>query len=289
MKRLLVLSIVISFTAMAWVAGQEGGWLSYSVPASAKAKLAHTARYEVLQKGNERQIRVIGGHGEEQAELTLVTGEDGAQAIALKTLDGTMLDIKVGPEIRWVEIADRTTGSSGRAAFDYNAKKFKKDETFLALETSRASEVKLALEAAATVVAYNRQLLQKQMARQGYQSFQVLQASTPSKKRPDAVTTMMGPFCNGPRCRGNSYGLSLSACCDAAAQDAHNCCGMNQYCIGCCRIGECDAYCAVGDYFCAICGVTGTMCSSMPQTCLEDWHCPWGYVCVSPGVCMQGW
>ena len=66
--------------------------------------------------------------------------------------------------------------------------------------------------------------------------------------------------CVGPDVRGNSYAtMSRSAICAAARDDANTKCS-NNLCLGCCQLGECDAYCILDDYVCVVAGVTGRSC-----------------------------
>src|SRR5436853_5647662 len=63
--------------------------------------------------------------------------------------------------------------------------------------------------------------------------------------------------CVGSDVLGNAYAmLSRSEICAAARNDANIQC-WNRYCIGCCFLGECDAFCVLEpDYFCVVAGVS---------------------------------
>jgi len=85
----------------------------------------------------------------------------------------------------------------------------------------------------------------------------------------DKVFNNCPPECLGPTVRGQTLvAWARSTCCAKATQDANNQC-TNQYCWGCCQTYSCDAYCAVGDYLCFPCGVTGRMCSGIDHACEE--------------------
>jgi hypothetical protein len=71
--------------------------------------------------------------------------------------------------------------------------------------------------------------------------------------------------CNGAAVRGTAYavagdGIVRSDLCTKATNDANVQC-WNQWCIGCCKLEPCDAFCFLGDYFCTQAGVSGTSCS----------------------------
>lgn len=67
--------------------------------------------------------------------------------------------------------------------------------------------------------------------------------------------------CVGPTVRGTAVGdVTRSAICAAARADANLQC-WNTYCIGCCQMDSCDAFCLLGDdYLCLMAGVTGRSC-----------------------------
>mgnify|MGYP001791272838 CR=1 FL=1 len=76
------------------------------------------------------------------------------------------------------------------------------------------------------------------------------------------------PFtdCAGREVRGwafflsDSSTISRSAACASAKSDANDKCSSS-YCMGCCRFGDCDAFCILDDYVCVQAGVTGTSCT----------------------------
>lgn len=74
-----------------------------------------------------------------------------------------------------------------------------------------------------------------------------------------------GYSCNGDWVRGSAtavqgQGIVRSDLCAQAEKDANYQC-MNRYCTGCCEFRPCDAMCMVGDYFCAVAGISGHACS----------------------------
>ncbi len=64
--------------------------------------------------------------------------------------------------------------------------------------------------------------------------------------------------CTGPWSRGDAVHTTRSGCCYAATNDVNVRC-WNQWCIGCCQLGDCDAACLIEDYFC-VCGRSGREC-----------------------------
>jgi len=72
-----------------------------------------------------------------------------------------------------------------------------------------------------------------------------------------AVASVNCP-CTGPWERGFSVADTRSWCCYQATGDVNSKC-WNQWCIGCCRLLECDAACLIGDYIC-FCGRSGQEC-----------------------------
>src|SRR4051794_11079383 len=74
--------------------------------------------------------------------------------------------------------------------------------------------------------------------------------------------TPQQPKCFGPTVVGDSEGnLMRSVACAKAANDANTKC-WNQYCTGCCRLLECDYWCAAGTYLCTLATVVGQACSA---------------------------
>ncbi len=64
--------------------------------------------------------------------------------------------------------------------------------------------------------------------------------------------------CTGSWERGFGLADSRSWCCYQATNDVNSKC-WNQWCIGCCRLLDCDAACLIGDYIC-FCGRSGQEC-----------------------------
>lgn len=66
--------------------------------------------------------------------------------------------------------------------------------------------------------------------------------------------------CSYQYIRGNAYDeMSRALICERAKNDANMKC-TNDLCWGCCKLLPCDAYCALGDYFCVVAGVYGQYC-----------------------------
>lgn len=72
----------------------------------------------------------------------------------------------------------------------------------------------------------------------------------------------LGTSCAGPTVRGTGAGDGRSNACRLATVDANTQCS-NVKCIGCCRLLDCDAVCAVGDYVCYA-GRSGDSCGTPP-------------------------
>lgn len=65
--------------------------------------------------------------------------------------------------------------------------------------------------------------------------------------------------CSGVWHRGFAMSTTRSDCCWGAHVSANHACN-NRYCWGCCFHLDCDAACAIGDYFC-FCGQSGRACT----------------------------
>ena len=71
-----------------------------------------------------------------------------------------------------------------------------------------------------------------------------------------------GVICAGDPSWGTGYALQRAEACDRAAQAASNGC-WNQYCIGCCALSDCSAWCGgavIGAEFICTARVKGTNC-----------------------------
>jgi hypothetical protein len=77
---------------------------------------------------------------------------------------------------------------------------------------------------------------------------------------PADVGASFSPGCSGPQVWGSWGSDWKSIACSKARNDANLQC-WNQYCVGCCELGECNAVCLIGDAVCYA-GVQGTSCSA---------------------------
>lgn len=201
------------------------------------------------------------------------------------TRTGRRLEARYGPGYRWLELRDPQTGTSGRSDLvehDDQKPAWRKNEGFVKIETERRDDWEQMFEAA-TAVSTDELRRKERYEREHGPARPMKPRAGPSIGLVLASAAAQN-YCGGmASCRGVSYAISKSICCAAAKQSASNCCGMNQYCIGCCAYGSCDSYCAIGDYACPICGVSGARCSAPVSNCYGNVSCPPNYMCSGTG------
>ena len=99
-----------------------------------------------------------------------------------------------------------------------------------------------------------------------------------------STTAALGPACGSTLRRGSATGNTRSYCCQLATQNMNNKC-WNSQCTGCCNVLDCDAMCALDDYFCS-CGRAGYECAVPAPSCSTSWSTCSGYTntCDSTGT-----
>lgn len=243
----------------------------------------HQPQYVV---GSDYEIEIVNGS---QAVTGTVSFKERPSGVTTLTYSnaktGRTLEARYGPGYRWIELRDPQSGLRGRSEFVENGDNrpsYRKNESFRRLETERQADWEQMFEAATAISTDDARRKERYEREHG--------PTAPMKPRAGSgvgivlASAARQSHCGGmATCRGVSFALSKSICCAAAKQSASNCCGMNQYCIGCCAFGSCDSYCAIGDYACAICGVSGAKCSAPVSNCYGNVSCPPNYMCSGTG------
>jgi hypothetical protein len=98
--------------------------------------------------------------------------------------------------------------------------------------------------------------------------YEFFRKQTPAAKD-DKINLRCPPSCDGPLIQATALGSGRTRCCAIGTNDANVGCS-NGFCLGCCQILGCDAFCGVGDFAC-VCTVIGQACSAPTLTCDDQW------------------
>ena len=275
---------------VAVVHGQNGE--RYEVEPTAQGRKMGVHVYRVAREqppysvGSDYDIEIVGASQRVIGVLRYKERPSGVTTLAYADVKtGRRLEAKYGPGLRWVELRDPATGVQGRSEFVENGSgkpSFRKNASFRTIEGERKPDWEQMFEAASAVSTFDAR--RKERYEKEHGPTVPMKPQARSAAGPVVVAASAQNYCGGMAdCRGVSYSLSKSACCAAAKQSASSCCGMNQYCIGCCAFSGCDSYCTVGDYLCPVCGVSGNKCSAPVSNCYGNVSCPPGYMCSGTG------
>lgn len=206
------------------------------------------ASYSVAELGRLRFVEPLGKDGKSLGQLTLEPLSAGVRTLQYER-GALRLVVRWNTNTGQLEVSEQGVGR-GRSSLKRDPKGQVSGEPVV--------------EDPARVLQRNRKALELMgatLSDLGVSS----RAHPPATDCPGAPAPLMrdAPSNWSPRCyeydvRGSGVGDTRSGCCNEASLDANYQCS-NGYCWGCCYRDSCDAWCALGDYFC-MCGVTGYAC-----------------------------
>jgi hypothetical protein len=245
------------------VATQVGKVTNYVMEATAARNATQIASYDIVKTahpgGNvEYEVTLLGTGNENQG--TALIKEMTVSGIQVVTVSEPGRGAVTVTFDRSKETMTLTVGRrTGAAKLDRTAPRWMPDARFTRLLAEHRPTVELSGALLADIVD------QPKMEEKKKELGPECSAAGPGNQpfvSDQLITSAIA--CNGPYCRGTDVAPSRSYCCYEARLAAGSCC-WNSLCIGCCQYlsnwGSCDAWCAVGDYFC-FCGVTGISCSA---------------------------
>jgi len=274
---------------VAAVHGQDGE--RYDVDPTEKGKRMGVAVYRVERQqpryavGADYAIEVVDKSQSVIGTIRFTDRPSDVTTIAYSNArTGQQLEAKYGPGFRWIELRDPRSGLHGRSDFvEKGSEKpsFRKNAAFRRIEAERKEDWEQMFEAASAVWTFHARQKEKYDRQHGPTTPMQPQAG----RGPGLVlaSSSRQSCASYGACLGVGGGITRNNCCADARQSASNCCGMNQYCIGCCAFGSCDAFCGLGDYACPVCSMLGARCTGPAQNCYGNVTCPQGYMCSGTG------